>query len=381
MGATKIISSDSHIIEPPNLWQERMPKSFGDRVPRLGKGEEAGADDFYVDGRPIGVLIRSLTDAGSRFEDPEGIRLEGGIDEVRSGAWQAGPRLTDMDFDGIYSDLLYPSIILNFWSGVADSELLRGIFVAYNEWLGEFCAENPDRLKGVAQILIDGNVQAGIQDLTQAAKSGMGGAMISVFPREGEDYTNPMYDPFWAAAEEIGLPISLHIGTSRAVEGAIGDNKMIKIAATGALRTNIEYWVRMSLCNLIYAGVLDRFPKLQFVQLEHELSWIPFFIDRMEWCYRERPQLTPYRFKNGATPRDLMRRQIFHSFQEDGLGIQQREIIGVDNLMWGSDYPHVESTFPKSREILEEILADCSEEEKEKIVAGNAARIYDISFN
>ena len=205
--------------------------------------------------------------------------------------------------------------------------------------------------------------------------------MISVFPREGEDYTNPMYDPFWAAAEEIGLPISLHIGTSRAVEGAIGDNKMIKIAATGALRTNIEYWVRMSLCNLIYAGVLDRFPKLQFVQLEHELSWIPFFIDRMEWCYRERPQLTPYRFKNGATPRDLMRRQIFHSFQEDGLGIQQREIIGVDNLMWGSDYPHVESTFPKSREILEEILADCSEEEKEKIVAGNAARIYDISFN
>ena len=75
MGATKIISSDSHIIDPPNLWQERMPKSFGDRIPRLGKGEEAGADDFYVDGRPIGVLIRSLTDAGSRFEDPEGIRL------------------------------------------------------------------------------------------------------------------------------------------------------------------------------------------------------------------------------------------------------------------------------------------------------------------
>ena len=68
MGATKIISSDSHVIEPPDLWQERMPKSFGDRVPRLGKGEEAGADDFYVDGRPIGVLIRSLTDAGSRFE-------------------------------------------------------------------------------------------------------------------------------------------------------------------------------------------------------------------------------------------------------------------------------------------------------------------------
>ena len=275
MGATKIISSDSHVIEPPDLWQERMPKSFGDRVPRLGKGEEAGADDFYVDNRPIGVLIRSLTDAGSRFEDPEGIRLEGGIDEVRAGAWKSGPRLKDMDFDGIYSDLLYPSIILNFWSGVADSELLRGIFVAYNEWLGEFCSENPDRLKGVAQILIDGDVEAGVRDLTQAAKSNMGGAMISVFPRAGEEYTDPMYDPFWAAAEEIGLPLSLHIGTGRAAEGAIGDNKMIKIAATGALRTNIEYWVRMSLCNLIYAGVLDRFPKLRFVQLEHELSWIP----------------------------------------------------------------------------------------------------------
>ena len=358
-----------------------MPKSCGDRIPRLGKGEEEGADDFWVDNEPIGVLIRSLTDAGSRFEDPDGIRLEGGINEVRSGAWKAEPRLVDMDADGIYSDLLYPSIILNFWSGVGDPELLRAIFVAYNDWLGEFCSANPDRLKGIAQILIDGNVPEGIAELERAAKMGMGGAMISVYPRAGEEYTSPLYDPFWAAAEDVGLPISLHIGTGRAAEGALGDNKMIKIAATAALRTNIEHWVRMSLSNIMYAGVLDRFPKLRFVQLEHELSWIPFFIDRMEWVYRERPQLTPYRFKDGATPRDLMKRQVYHSFQEDGLGIQQRDMIGVDNLMWGSDYPHVESTFPKSQEILNDILKGCSEEEKEKIVTGNAARVYGISVN
>jgi predicted TIM-barrel fold metal-dependent hydrolase len=101
----------------------------------------------------------------------------------------------------------------------------------------------------------------------------------------------------------------------------------------------------------------------------------------MEWTYRERPQLTTYRFKNGATPTTFMRNQVYHSFLEDGLGIKLRYEIGVDNLMWGSDYPHVESTWPKSQEILDDILEGVPEDEKQKIVTGNAARLYGINLN
>jgi predicted TIM-barrel fold metal-dependent hydrolase len=381
MNSTRIISSDSHIIEPPNLWQERMPKEFGDRIPRLGKGERENADDFYVEGQPIGVLFKSHTDAGKRFSNPDEIRLEGEISEIRPGAWEPEPRLKDMDLDGVYSDFIYPSVILHFWSGIQDPILLRGIFAAYNDWLGEFCSAKPERLNGIAQIALDDDIPAGVKELERVAKRGMAGAMISVGPREGERYDSPEYEQFWTAAEEIGLPLSLHIGTSRAASGALGDNRMIKISATAALRTNIEFAVRLSLCELIYSGVLERHPKLPFIQLEHELSWVPFFIDRMEWVYRERPQLTTYRFKNGATPTTFMRNQVYHSFLEDGLGIKLRYEIGVDNLMWGSDYPHVESTWPKSQEILDDILEGVPEDEKQKIVTGNAARLYGIDLN
>ena len=110
-----------------------------------------------------------------------------------------------------------------------------------------------------------------------------------------------------------------------------------------------------------------------------ELSWVPHFLDRIDYSYTERPLKEAfYRFQEDMLPSNYFHRNVFVGFQEDALGIRLRDIIGVDNLLWGSDYPHVESTFPKTREILEEILADCTEEEKAKIVAGNATRIYHL---
>ena len=130
---------------------------------------------------------------------------------------------------------------------------------------------------------------------------------------------------------------------------------------------------------MIYSGVFERHPKLQVGCVEHDLSWVPYFIDRLDYTYNQRTQdLTPYRFKEDMLPSDYFRRNVFLGFQEDSLGIRLRDLIGVDNLQWGSDYPHQESTFPRSREILEEVLADCTGEEKAKIVGGNAARVYKL---
>ena len=141
--------------------------------------------------------------------------------------------------------------------------------------------------------------------------------------------------------------------------------------------TNVDHWVRMSLAHMIFSGVFERYPKLQVGSIEMELSWVPHFLDRLDYNYTQRPKAGKWHtFKEDMMPSDYFHRNVFLGFQEDSLGIELRRIIGVDNLMWGSDYPHRESTFPYSRQVLEEILADCSEEEKTKIVGGNAERVY-----
>ncbi len=376
MDEHKIISSDSHIVEPPGLWTERMTGKYKDRAPVLIKGEN---DDFYVDEKPIGATLGGLTAAGLRFEKPEDIKLEGKITGIIPGAYEPAPRLVDMDQDGIHSDLIYPSVGLHMYSAVEDPALTREIFAAYNDWLADFCSADTDRLKGVAMLVLDDDIEAGIAELYRVAKNGLGGAMISVFPRPGESYDQPRYEPFWAAAEEAGLPISLHVGTNRPGSLPTPGKNQTNVTPSGATRANNEYWVRMTLCHIIFSGICERYPTLKFIQLEHELAWLPFFMGRLDYVYRERKQLTPYRFKDGAVPTDFMRRNVYHSFQEDGLGVRDRDIIGVDNLCWGSDYPHAESTFPRSREILEDILGDVTEEERRKITALNAARLYNIN--
>ena len=130
---------------------------------------------------------------------------------------------------------------------------------------------------------------------------------------------------------------------------------------------------------MIFSGVFERFPKLQVAAIEMELSWVPHFLDRMDYTYTQRQtELTPHRFRDDMLPSDLFHQNVYLSFQEDALGIRDRHIIGVDNLMWGSDYPHAEGTFPRSQEIIQEILVDCTEEEKAKIAGGNAARVYKV---
>jgi hypothetical protein len=113
--------------------------------------------------------------------------------------------------------------------------------------------------------------------------------------------------------------------------------------------------------------------------MEHELSWLPFFMHRMDVTYIERPIQATYRYKENMTPSDYMRRNVWHSFQEDGPGIRLRDVIGVTQIMWGNDYPHAESTFPRSREVLSEILAGVPEDEQALIVSGNARRLYKLS--
>ena len=375
MAASAVISSDSHVVEPPNLWLDRMDPSFGHRIPHLQRDEPY--DNWYCDGRVVSTL-GSFTSPGKRFTAPQSIQPEGSFAEVPPGGYDPHAHVKDLAIDGVHADVLYHSVGSSLF-GIPDPDLSRAIFSAYNDWLAEFCSAYPDRLKGIAMVLLEDNIQAGIAELKRAADNGLVGASISVYPGQGFFYDRPIYDPFWAAAQDMDIPLSLHVGTVRRGTGLQPIDP--PEAQTGADRSNSDHWVRMSLSHLVLSGVFEHFPNLKVVNVEHELAWMPYWLRRMDLTYVERPTQATHRYSSDMLPSDFVRRNVYHSFQEDTIGIIHRELMGVDKLMWASDYPHAEATFPESQRILNEILVDVPQDERALIVGGNCARLYNFNPN
>ena len=364
-----ILSSDSHVFEPPDLWTQRIDAAFRDRAPRMVRID--GADVLVVEADQVLSGIGLISNAGARFDAPETISGRGRFEDVHRGGWDPEQHLADMRLDGVGGEVLYPSQGL-FYFRVADSGLQAAIFRAYNDWLADFCRVDPSRLKGIAMISMD-DVQAAIRELERTKRLGLAGAMITEYPLEDRRYDQPEYEPFWAAAEALDMPLSLHTATRR--QG--------KIRGAGALtlrdatsRATKAFYPALSMCDMILSGVFERHPRLTLAIVEFELSWAPNILASMDYTYRERHEEAIYRFRDGMRPSDFFHRNVVLSFQEDALGIRLRDVIGVDNMMWGSDYPHSESTFPQSRKILAEILSGVPDDEQAKIAGGNTARVY-----
>ncbi|MGH7096480.1 MAG: amidohydrolase family protein [Stellaceae bacterium] len=368
-----VLSSDSHVFEPPDLWQTRIDRAFRDRAPRIER--IAGTDQIVVEADQALSGIGLISNAGARFDAPETLSAAGRFEDVRRGGYDPAQHLKDMALDGVAGEVLYPSQGL-FYFKIADTPLMSAIFRAYNGWLAEFCHTDPARLKGIAMISLD-DVADGIKELERAARLGLSGAMITEYPLEDRRYDQSGYEPFWAAAAALGMPLSLHTATRRQgrIRGA-GD-RTLRDASSRATKA---FYPALSLCDMIFSGVFERHPRLTVAIVEFELAWAPHLLATMDYTYRERHGEAIYRFKSGMVPSDFFRRNVVLSFQEDALGIRLRDLIGVDNMMWGSDYPHSESTFPQSRRILAEILAGVPDDEGARIAAGNTARVYNFDL-
>jgi predicted TIM-barrel fold metal-dependent hydrolase len=364
-----VLSSDSHVFEPPDLWQTRIDTAFRARAPRMQRID--GADQIVVEADQILSGIGLISNAGARFEAPESISNQGRFDDVHRGGYDPGQHLSDMALDGVAGEVIYPSQGL-FYFKVADSLLMSAIFRAYNDWLADFCRTDPARLKGIAMINLD-DIQDGIKELERAARLGFAGAMITEHPLDDRRYDQSEYEPFWAAAAALDLPLSLHTATRRQGKIRGVGERTLRDASSRATKV---FYPAMSMCDLIFSGVFERHPNLTLAIVEFELAWVPHVLSAMDYTYRERHDEAIVRFKDGLIPSDFFHRNVVLSFQEDAIGIRLRDVIGVDNMMWGSDYPHSESTFPQSRKILAEILAGVPADEQAKIAGGNTARVY-----
>jgi predicted TIM-barrel fold metal-dependent hydrolase len=364
-----IISSDSHVFEPPNLWTERIDTAFRERAPRLQRMGDV--DHLVVEDHQTIAGIGLISNAGARFDAPETISDHGRFEDVHTGGYDPYQHLKDMQIDGVAGEILYPSQGL-FYYKVADSQLMSAIFRTYNDWLAEFCHTDPDRLKGIAMINLD-EVQDGIHELERTAKLGFAGAMITEYPPEDRRYDRLEYEPFWAAAQDLNMPLSLHTATRRQ---GINSGMAQRTLHDASRRATKVFLPATSMCDMIFAGVFERYPNLKLAIVEFELAWVPHLLQTMDYTYRERHEEALYRFQGEVLPSDFFHRNVFLSFQEDAVGIRLRDLIGVENIMWGSDYPHSESTFPRSREILDRILHGVPVDERAKIVGENTARLY-----
>jgi predicted TIM-barrel fold metal-dependent hydrolase len=369
MGPHLILSSDSHVFEPPDLWTSRIDAPFRARAPRMQRID--GADQIVVEADQVLSGIGLISNAGARFEAPQTISGRGRFEDVLRGGYDPARHLDDMRLDGVAGEVLYPSQGL-FYFRIADPALMSAIFRAYNDWLAEFCRTDPVRLKGIAMVNLD-DVADGVRELERASRLGLAGAMITEYPLEHRRYDQPEYEPFWSAAEALEMPISLHTATRRQgkIRG-VGD-KTLRDASSRATKA---FYPALSMCDLIFSGVFERHPRLILAIVEFELAWAPHLLTAMDYTYRERHEEAIYRFKDDRRPSDFFHRNVVLSFQEDAIGIRLRDVIGVDNMMWGSDYPHSESTFPRSRKILAEILAGVPDDEQARIVGGTTARVY-----
>lgn len=373
MPDTPIISADSHVAEPPDLWEKHIEPRFRDRAPRVVR--DGDRETWYVDGHNRLLSVVAGASAGSKQRpgeiDPDFVEppSEGLFDkDVRPGAYDPVARVADMKVDGIHGEVIFPTLGLIAYRWIEDNELRAASFRAYNDWLAAFCNVSPGMFKGCALIDLQ-DLDGAVGEIQRAARAGLAGAMISVAPSENRQYDDSVLDPFWAVAHDLNMPLILHVGTNR-----VGNPKMG--AAYVQFLVNADYWVRHSVTAMIFSGVFDRFPGLKVVSVEHELGWVPHFIQTLDSQYVLCSHLLDYRLKNDALPSDVARSNFYVTFQEDALGIETRDILGADNIMWSSDYPHRESSWPESQKVLRKILAGVPEAERRKMTYENAVKVY-----
>ena len=371
MAVNPLISSDSHIIEPPDLWTERIEPEFRERAPRVVR--EEGGDWWYIDGKPSMSFLGAQT--GDRFEkDATELMLEARFEQVRPAAYDPRRYLEENASDGVMGQVLYPSEALMAY-GIPDPALCSAAMRAYNDYIAEFCSEDRGRLKGIALLNVDDPDEA-VRELARCRELGLAGAMISVLPPADRGYDHPMYEPLWSAAVDLDMPLSMHVATGRERASVVPQESTVRVSEAAFYLQ--DHFVRKSLGEMIFAGVFERHPKLRVGSIEHEVSWVPFFLFQMDYCYTDRPLRGDWhRFADpDARPSHFFRSNCFVSFQEDAVGVRVRDVVGLNTLMWGSDYPHTEATFPRSRKITAEILADVPEDEQALILRDNVSKLY-----
>ena len=365
------VSADGHVVEPADLWTTRMDKRFRDRAPRVESREEA--DYYIIEGLtefPVGLEGVTMEEKiQGQVTTPKGRRHA----ETRPGAWDPQPRLVDQERDHLRAEVIYPGGFGLQFFHVQDAEYQREIIRVYNDWISEFCSAAPDRLLGSALLPMRGPVEWAVEEAERIAK--LKGISTVLIPAEVErSYAHADYNPMWDALQDIGLPVATHSGTGT---GEAIFAKMARLGTGLGVTDNKVLQPMRAMADLIWGAVPQRYPQLRFVIVEGGVGWVASLLGFMDhWWNDHRLWMEP---KLDEAPSTYFKRQFWATFEDDRAGILTRELVGVDRLMWGSDYPHTEGTFPYSQEQIMRDFMGVPEAEVYQMVTGNAAQLYGLA--
>lgn len=385
----RYISGDSHLEIDSKNWIDRVPEKYRSQAPRLVRQPD-GSDTWFIgDNIKRGAAAADLY--GGKGRDayvPYGGRYEG-----TPGTGSPQQRIAEQDQDGIDAEVLFPSQQggPKFWRRVEDNSAYKAIVRAYNSWLAEeYCATDPARLLGVGILPLGCELNDVIDEMNFCAKAGFKTVLLQGFP-SGSAYPSAADDPFWARSLELNMPVSVHVDLDRsdARKGPLfkypNENEEIMKKLTHDLVDQVGRFGpqrgngSIPAVQWTLSGVFDRFPTLKIFFAENQIGWIPFFLQgadvRYDRHHRWAQKLLGFQPLK-RPPSEYIREHCLWGFQFDRVGVELRHKLNVDNLLWGSDFPHQESDWPESMKIIERNFSGVSEEERCKMVCGNAVKFF-----
>ncbi|HLX88901.1 MAG TPA: amidohydrolase family protein [Acidimicrobiales bacterium] len=392
----RIISVDDHVVEPANVWSDRLPAKYQDVGPRVvrapmgeitfvgGKltvapGTEGSPTDWWYYEELRRPLLRLDAAAGVPREEVtiKGITYE----DMRPGAYQVKPRLEDMDVNHLEASLCFPTFPRfcgQTFLEAKDKDLALLCVKAYNDWMvEEWCAESSGRLIPLCLIPL-WDAQLAADEVRRNAARGVRAVCFSEIPpfldlpsvHDPKNY----WDPFFAACAETSTVVNMHIGSSSKMPSTSADAP----PAVGSTLTHTN--ATFSLVDFLFSGVLVRFPDLRIAYSEGQIGWIPYILERADTVWLENRGWGGVADKIPEAPSTYFRRQVYGCFFDDAHGLRSVEEIGVDNITYESDYPHSDSTWPHTKEVAERQMAALDDTAKYKIVRGNAIRLFGLDY-
>jgi predicted TIM-barrel fold metal-dependent hydrolase len=369
----QIVSVDDHVIEHPNVWLDRLPAKYRDAGPQIVRQPD-GNDAWVYEGAVAGNFALNAV-AG---KDPREYGLDPRrYDDMLPGCHDINDRIRDMDLEGVHAQLCFPN--MGGFAGSAfakskDWDLAYASIQAYNDFIiDEWCAAYPDRQIPLMMAPY-WNVEQTVAEIERTAAKG---AKSFTFPELPDRIGLPSWhsdhwDPVLAAAQDANLPLSLHFGSGGAPQAspeAMTTNFTVAISLFGLNSMSVT-------AELLLSPVFHKFPNLKMALSEGGIGWMPYMIERLDYVWER------HRWYNDVNkdvkPSDIFRDHIYGCFISDYAGIFSRNLIGVDNLMFESDYPHSDSNWPHTRKVLEEAMVDVPDEDAQKMVEWNARKLYNF---
>jgi predicted TIM-barrel fold metal-dependent hydrolase len=382
LAGIKIIDVDTHLSEPEDLWTSRAPAAWKDRVPRMGMLD--GEKRWIIDGKySLGAKGASavVKRDGSKARDFRFAQWY--VDDVHAGCSNTKARVEYMDQEGIWAQIVYPNVMgFGGQRGMqVDPELRLLSIKIYNDAMAEMQEESGQRLFGMA-LLPWWDMKASLAELQRCHAMGVRGVNTNSDPHKNglPDLGDPYWDPLWEMCTDLDVPINFHIGASDDTMSWFGDSPWPSLVPGGklALGSAMMYVSNAKvLGNLIYCGVLERFPKLKFVSVESGIGWIPFMLQALEYQLGETaPDVAD---KLSMRPIDYFRRNVYACFWFENQDLERLiKDVGVDNCMFETDFPHPTCLYPDSLGYVRKALAGADPELVRKVLSGNAAKLYKL---